>query len=110
MIVIRDGARILFGAREGGVINMAKKTTSSTNKEASTRRRTTTSRSTAAPDISRAQNGHAQETNGRASDEEIRKLAYELYLTRGATAGSEIDDWLRAERQLAAGPEEHAAG
>src|SRR6266853_5205360 len=34
------------------------------------------------------------------SDEEIRRRAYEIYLERGDLAGDEIDDWLRAEREL----------
>jgi DUF2934 family protein len=88
---------------------MAKKSTS-TSKEPSTRRRAATSKSEEASDVSRTQNGHAQETNGRPSDEEIRRLAYELYLTRGATPGLEIDDWLRAERQLGSEGEARAAG
>lgn len=35
-----------------------------------------------------------------ASDEEIRHRAYEIYLERGDLPGDEIDDWLRAEREL----------
>ncbi len=34
------------------------------------------------------------------TDEEIRQRAYEIYLARGATAGYELEDWLRAEREL----------
>jgi len=34
------------------------------------------------------------------SDEEIRRRAYEIYLERGDLPGDEIDDWLRAEREL----------
>ena|SRR5947207_6142126 len=30
----------------------------------------------------------------------IRVRAYELFLTRGASPGFELDDWLQAERQL----------
>ena len=42
------------------------------------------------------------ETSARfmASEEEIRRRAYEIYLDRGDLPGSEIDDWLRAEREL----------
>jgi hypothetical protein len=42
------------------------------------------------------------ETSARStpSDEEIRRRAYEIYLERGGLAGNEIDDWLRAEREL----------
>ena len=35
-----------------------------------------------------------------SSDEEIRHRAYEIYLERGDLPGDEIDDWLRAEREL----------
>ena len=44
----------------------------------------------------------AEETTARssASDEEIRRRAYEIYLERGDLPGDEIDDWLRAEREL----------
>ena len=34
------------------------------------------------------------------SDEEIRRRAYEIYLERGGLPGDELDDWLRAEREL----------
>ncbi len=33
-------------------------------------------------------------------EEEIRRRAYELYLERGATPGSENEDWLVAEREM----------
>ena len=34
------------------------------------------------------------------SREEIAQRAYELYLVRGGGDGSELEDWLRAEREL----------
>jgi DUF2934 family protein len=34
------------------------------------------------------------------SHEEIRRRAYEIYLERGSRLGDELDDWLRAEREL----------
>ena len=34
------------------------------------------------------------------SHEEIRRRAYEIYLERGCRPGDELDDWLRAEREL----------
>jgi hypothetical protein len=34
------------------------------------------------------------------SKEEIAKRSYELYLARGAAAGHEEEDWLRAEAEL----------
>jgi hypothetical protein len=33
-------------------------------------------------------------------EEEIRRRAFELYTQRGATSGSETDDWLVAEREI----------
>jgi hypothetical protein len=44
----------------------------------------------------------ADETSTRSapSDEEIRCRAHEIYLERGGLPGDEIDDWLRAEREL----------
>ena len=33
--------------------------------------------------------------------EQIRRRAYELYQQRGSNVGHEIDDWLRAEAELA---------
>ena len=34
------------------------------------------------------------------SAEEVSRRAYELFLERGASHGADIDDWLRAEREL----------
>ncbi len=34
-------------------------------------------------------------------DQEIRNRAYEIYLQRGGQPGSELEDWLQAERELA---------
>jgi hypothetical protein len=34
-------------------------------------------------------------------EERIRQRAYELYLRRGGEDGSEIDDWLQAETEMA---------
>ena len=41
--------------------------------------------------------GHAR------SEREIAARAYEIFLARGATDGSDLDDWLQAEAELAAG-------
>jgi hypothetical protein len=45
--------------------------------------------------------------------EEIARRAYELYLSRGAGEGRELQDWLEAERQLTKTPQraakQHAA-
>jgi hypothetical protein len=45
---------------------------------------------------------HAEDAsaNPGPSPEEIRRRAYEIYLERNADAGDELDDWLRAEREL----------
>jgi len=36
----------------------------------------------------------------KVTDEEIRQGAYEIYLARGAAPGFEVEDWLKAEREL----------
>jgi hypothetical protein len=36
------------------------------------------------------------------SEQEIKRRAYEIYLERGAQPGHELEDWLRAERELTA--------
>jgi hypothetical protein len=45
---------------------------------------------------------HAEDTsaNHTPSREEIRLRAYEIHLERGGLPGSELDDWLKAEREL----------
>ena len=42
-------------------------------------------------------------------EEEIRRRAYELYESRGASSGSETDDWLVAEREIRERYQEHRA-
>lgn len=37
-------------------------------------------------------------------DEEIAGRAYEIFLTRGAEHGRDLDDWLQAEREIAERP------
>ncbi len=34
------------------------------------------------------------------SEEQIRLRAFEIYCRRGGTPGNEVEDWLRAEREL----------
>ena len=34
--------------------------------------------------------------------DEIKKRAYEIHLKRGKTPGSDMDDWLKAEREIKA--------
>ena len=38
--------------------------------------------------------------NHAPSHEEIRRLAYEIYLERDGFGGNELDDWLQAEVEL----------
>jgi hypothetical protein len=38
--------------------------------------------------------------NRAPSHEGIRRRAYEIYLERNGLPGDELDDWLRAEREL----------
>jgi hypothetical protein len=42
----------------------------------------------------------ASNTNHTPSDKEIAARAYEIFLSRGATHGHALDDWLQAEREL----------
>ena len=37
-----------------------------------------------------------------ASEQEIRRRAYEIYLDRGAQPSHELEHWLQAERELTA--------
>ena len=51
-------------------------------------------------DVSQIQ-PHAEDTSNYApSHEEIRRRAYEICLERDGIPGDELDDWLRAEREL----------
>ena len=43
------------------------------------------------------------EIGNPASQEEIRRRAYEIYLERGEQPGCDLDDWLQAERELQRG-------
>lgn len=38
----------------------------------------------------------------KPTHEQIAKRAYEIYLERGSTPGDPMQDWLRAEQELAA--------
>jgi DUF2934 family protein len=38
--------------------------------------------------------------NERPTHEQISRRAYQIYLERGARPANELDDWLRAEREL----------
>jgi hypothetical protein len=53
------------------------------------------------PDASSIQpNAEDTSANSVPSHEEIRRRAYEIYLDRNGDPGDELDDWLRAEREL----------
>ena len=45
-------------------------------------------------------------TNAAPLEERIRMRAYQLYVERGNESGSELDDWLQAEEEIAAAEEE----
>ena len=45
--------------------------------------------------------GHVQEALTSAPTvEEIRARAYEIYIERGQREGEDLEDWLRAEKEL----------
>ena len=41
---------------------------------------------------------------GKPTTDEITRLAYALYLLRGYEPGSDVDDWVKAEKELSDGP------
>ena len=45
-------------------------------------------------------NAEDTSANHKPTQEEIRRRAYEIYLERNGLPGDELDDWLRAEREL----------
>jgi len=47
-------------------------------------------------------NEKAVRTLARPTEQDIAFRAHEIFLKRGATPGSELDDWLQAERELTA--------
>jgi hypothetical protein len=54
-------------------------------------------------DTSRARSSQQRKTafvNHRPTHDQIKLRAYQIYLERGARPGNELDDWLRAEREL----------
>jgi hypothetical protein len=44
--------------------------------------------------------GGAEGRGNEPNEEAIRARAYQRYLERGGTGGSDFDDWLEAEREL----------
>jgi len=43
-----------------------------------------------------------QTTNSGPTHDQIAQHAYEIFLEHGATHGQDVEDWLRAERELQA--------
>jgi hypothetical protein len=43
---------------------------------------------------------HRAESTRTPSHDDIAVRAYQIYLARGAPPGSDLDNWLEAERQL----------
>jgi hypothetical protein len=46
---------------------------------------------------------YTPENEYQPTPDDIRARAYEIYLSRGPEEGSEIEDWLQAERELSQG-------
>jgi hypothetical protein len=44
--------------------------------------------------------GEGKRRNYQPTHDQIKHRAYQIYLERGARPGNELDDWLRAEREL----------
>ena len=51
---------------------------------------------------SNTQTPSASHPGAAPSEQEIATRAYEIFLSRGATDGADLDDWLQAERELTA--------
>lgn len=54
------------------------------------------------PPAERASASERRDTRRHPAPDAIAARAYALYLTRGAEDGYDVDDWLQAERELAA--------
>ena len=76
----------------------SRKTTGKTQPKAETRKRAT--KVVEAPSV--AHDTPVAATMGAVSRDAIADLAYQLFLQRGAQHGSDIDDWVAAERMLSA--------
>ena len=46
------------------------------------------------------QSNPARSQRRRPANEDIAKRAYEIFLARGSSHGSDLEDWLQAEREL----------
>jgi hypothetical protein len=44
----------------------------------------------------------AEQGRGPVTEDQIRQRAFEIFLARGGTSGQDVEDWLRAERELQA--------
>jgi hypothetical protein len=49
---------------------------------------------------------YAGESTALPLEEQIRLRAHQLYIERGNESGSEMDDWLQAEEEIAAAQEQ----
>lgn len=49
------------------------------------------------------QPSNRSKTAAQTTNEAIAKRAHEIYLARGGTHGSDLDDWLQAEHELKGG-------
>jgi hypothetical protein len=45
---------------------------------------------------------NSQPTEGRPTHEEIELRAYQIYCERAGTTGTDVGDWLQAEREMTA--------
>jgi len=45
-------------------------------------------------------NSAEQNKTAKGEEQSIQRRAYELYLNRGQEPGHELEDWLRAEREI----------
>lgn len=52
------------------------------------------------PRTERAESGAAPAPDAAPNRDEIAQRAYEIYRERGGTHGTDLEDWLRAEREL----------
>ena len=53
-----------------------------------------------APEASQVRKGHGKIGPPGAGPEQVAALAYELSESRGGPEGTDLEDWLRAERRL----------
>jgi hypothetical protein len=60
-----------------------------------------TAQSESLPDAPATAEQSEPESRVGPTDEEIALRAYHIYLERGSAEGNPIEDWLRAERELA---------